>query len=163
MPSFDIVSKIDFQELDNAINSVLRELSNRFDFKGAEFSIEKQQKENQIIISAEDEYKIGQIGDSLKVFCVKRGIDPKALDFQDAKSAGGSTIKQEVNLRNGIEQEVAKKITKKIKELKLKAQASVRSDEVRVDAKKRDHLQDVISMLKSSDYEIPLQFINFRD
>jgi uncharacterized protein YajQ (UPF0234 family) len=163
MPSFDIVSKINVQELDNAVNSVLRELTNRYDFKGAKFSIEFQQKEDKIIITAEDSYKIGQIGDSLKVFCVKRGVDPKALDFQKEEKAGGSTIKLEVKLRNGIEQETAKKITKQIKDLKMKAQASIRSDEVRVEAKKRDDLQEVITLLKSTEYEIPLQFINFRD
>jgi cyclic-di-GMP-binding protein len=163
MPSFDIVSKIDFQEMDNAVNSVLRELTNRYDFKGAKFSIEFQQKEDKIIISAEDDYKIGQIGDSLKVFCVKRGIDHRALDFQKEEKAGGNTIRQEIKLRNGIEQEVAKKITKYIKELKIKAQASIRSDEVRIEGKKRDDLQEAIAALKSSDFEIPLQFINFRD
>jgi len=163
MPSFDVVSKIDFHELDNAVNSVLRELTNRYDFKGATFSIELQKKENKVLLSTEDEYKLGQLGDSLKVFCVKRGIDPKALDFQKAAAAGGNTIKQEVNLKNGIEQEVAKKITKKIKDLKLKAQASIRSDEVRIEAKKRDDLQSVISTLTECDFETPLQFINFRD
>jgi hypothetical protein len=163
MPSFDIVSKVDTQEIDNAVNSVLRELTNRYDFKGAKFSIELQLKENKILIAAEDEYKIGQIGDSLKVFCVKRGIDPKALDFQKEEKAGGNTIRQEVKLRNGIEQEVAKKITKQIKETKMKAQASIRGDEVRVEAKKRDDLQEAIALLKASTYEVPLQFINFRD
>ena len=103
------------------VNSVLRELTNRYDFKGAIFSIEFQQKENKINISAEDEYKLGQIGDSLKVFCVKRGIDPRALDFQKEEKAGGNTIRQEIKLKNGIEQETAKKITKHIKELKNKS------------------------------------------
>ena len=120
MPSFDIVSKVDLQELDNAINSVLRELTNRFDFKGATFSIDYQPKEEKIILQAEDEYKIGQIAGSLKAFCVKRSIDPKALDFQKEEKASGNSIRQEVKLKNGIEQEVAKKITKKIKELKIK-------------------------------------------
>jgi uncharacterized protein YajQ (UPF0234 family) len=163
MPSFDIVSKIDFQELDNAVNSVLRELTNRYDFKGAKFSIELQQKDNKIMISAEDEYKIGQIGDSLKMFCVKRGVDPKALDFQKEQPAGGNTIKREIKLKNGIEQEVAKKITKQIKDSKMKVQASIRGDEVRVEGKKRDDLQEAMASIRSSSYEIPLQFINFRD
>ncbi|MBM5782106.1 MAG: YajQ family cyclic di-GMP-binding protein [Pelagibacterales bacterium] len=163
MPSFDIVSKINIQEVDNAVNSVLRELTNRYDFKGAKFSIELQTKDNKIIISAEDEYKIGQISDSLKVFCVKRGVDPKALDFQKEEKAGGNTIKQEIKLKNGIEQEVAKKITKQIKDTKMKVQASIRGDEIRVEAKKRDDLQEAISLIKSSTYETPLQFINFRD
>lgn len=163
MPSFDIVSKINLQEVDNAVNSVLRELTNRYDFKGAKFTVELQQKDNKIIISAEDDYKIGQISDSLKVFCVKRGVDPKALDFQKEEKASGNTIRQEIKLKNGIDQEVAKKITKQIKDTKMKVQASIRGDEVRVEAKKRDDLQEVISLIKSSSFEIPLQFINFRE
>lgn len=163
MPSFDVVSKVNMQEIDNAVNSVLRELTNRYDFKGAVFSIELKTKENLIQIAAEDDYKIGQIGDSLKVFCVKRGVDPKALDFQKAEKAGGNTIRQEIKLRNGIEQEVAKKITKDIKESKMKIQASIKGDEVRVDGKKRDDLQEVMNFLRGNSYEVPLQFINFRD
>lgn len=163
MPSFDVVSKIDFHELDNAVNSVLRELTNRYDFKGANFSIELKNKDNLVLISAEDEYKIGQIGDSLKVFCVKRGIDPKALDFQKEEKAGGNTIRQEIKLRNGIEQEVAKKIVKNIKDAKMKIQSSIKGDEVRVDGKKRDDLQTAMDFLRNGDYDTPLQFINFRD
>lgn len=163
MPSFDIVSKINLQEVDNAVNSVLRELTNRYDFKGAKFTVELQQKDNKIIISAEDDYKIGQISDSLKVFCVKRGVDPKALDFQKEEKASGNRIRQEIKLKNGIDQEVAKKITKQIKDTKMKVQASIRGDEVRVEAKKRDNLQEVISLIKNSSFEIPLQFINFRE
>lgn len=151
------------QEIDNAVNSVLRELTNRYDFKGAVFSIELKTKDNLINIAAEDEYKMGQIGDSLKVFCVKRGVDPKALDFQKQEKAGGNTIRQEIKLRNGIEQEVAKKITKDIKESKLKIQASIKGDEIRVDGKKRDDLQEVMNFLRGNSYEVPLQFINFRD
>ncbi len=163
MPSFDVVSKINIQEVDNAVNSVLRELTNRYDFKGAQFSIELKTKENLILIAAEDEYKIGAIGDSLRVFCVKRQIDPKALDFQKIEKAGGNSLRQEVKLRNGIEQEVAKKIVKNIKDKKMKVQASIKGDEVRIDGKKRDDLQEAIALLRQTDFEIPLQFINFRD
>ena len=113
MPSFDIVSKVDSQEIDNAVNSVMRELTNRYDFKGSIFSIELKAKENLINLTAETEYKLEQIRDSLKVFCVKRGIDAKALDFQKEEKAGGNTLRQEVKLRNGIEQEIAKKIIPK--------------------------------------------------
>ncbi|NBV07129.1 MAG: YajQ family cyclic di-GMP-binding protein [Proteobacteria bacterium] len=163
MPSFDIVSKIDAQEIDNAVNSVLRELTNRYDFKGAAFSVEFKSKDNLILISAEDDYKLGAIRDSLKVFCVKRGIDPRALDFQKEEKAGGNTLRQEIKLRNGIEQEVAKKITKHIKDTKMKVQASIKGDEVRIDGKKRDDLQEAIALLRSTNFEVPLQFINFRD
>jgi uncharacterized protein YajQ (UPF0234 family) len=151
------------QEIDNAVNSVLRELTNRYDFKGANFSIELKTKDNLILIACEDEYKLGQISDSLKVFCVKRGIDPRALDFQKIEKAGGNSLRQEIKLRNGIEQEIAKKITKHIKDSKMKVQTSIKADEIRVDGKKRDDLQEAMNLLRSGGFEVPLQFINFRD
>lgn len=163
MPSFDLVSKINMQEIDNAVNSVLRELTNRYDFKGAVFSIELKQKDNLINLTADSEYKLSAIRDSLKVFATKRGIDVKALDFQKEQPAGGNMFRQEVKLKNGIEQEVAKKIVKQIKDTKMKVQASIKGDEVRIDGKKRDDLQEAITLLRSGNYEIPLQFINFRD
>jgi hypothetical protein len=163
MPSFDIVSKVDMQEVDNVVNSSLRELTNRYDFKGAKFSIELKNKENLILISAEDDYKINAIRDSLKVFCVKRNIDPKALDFQKEEKASGNSIRQEIKLRNGIEQEIAKKIIKFVKDSKAKVQASIKGDEVRIDGKKRDDLQEIITIIKAQNFEIPLQFINFRE
>lgn len=163
MPSFDIVSKIDIQEVDNAVNSVLRELTNRYDFKNAKFSIELKTKENEISINAEDDYKLGQIQDSLKVFVTKRGIDVKSLDFQKPQPASGNSFSQIVKLKNGIEQDSAKKITKLIKDSKIKVQATIRGDEVRIDGKKRDDLQQAISEIKSANFDIALQFINFRD
>jgi uncharacterized protein YajQ (UPF0234 family) len=163
MPSFDLVSKINLQEIDNAVNSVNRELTNRYDFKGAIFSVELNIKENLINLSADSEYKLEAIRDSLKVFATKRGVDVKALDFQEIQKAGGNILKQEVKLKNGIDQEVAKKVIKQIKDLKMKVQASIRADEVRIEGKKRDDLQEAIASIKSSDFGIPLQFINFRD
>jgi cyclic-di-GMP-binding protein len=163
MPSFDIVSKIDMQEVDNAVNSVLRELTNRYDFKGAKFSIELKNKDNLIIITADSDYKLGALRDSLKVFGIKRGIDARAFDFQKEEKVGGEMLRQEVKLRNGIEQEVGKKIVKQIKDAKMKVQASIKGDEVRVDGKKRDDLQEAMAALRATSYEIPLQFINFRD
>lgn len=163
MPSFDIVSKINLQEMDNAVNSVLRELTNRYDFKGAVFTVEFKNKDNVINLTAESEFKLGQIGESLRVFALKRGIDPKAFDFQKEEKAGGNMMRQEVKLKNGIEQETAKKIVKQIKDAKLKVQASIKADEIRVDGKKRDDLQEVMTFLRSSSYDIPLQYINFRD
>ena len=163
MPSFDVVTKIDLQEIDNAVNSVLRELTNRYDFKGAKFSVELKTKENLIIIGAEDDYKLGAIRDSLKVFATKRGIDARALDFQKEEKVGGNNLRQEVKLRDGIEQEIAKKITKQIKESKLKIQASIKGDEVRIDGKKRDDLQEAMAFLRNANFEVPLQFINFRE
>ncbi len=163
MPSFDIVSKIDLQEVDNAVNSLNRELSNRYDFKGAKFSLEIDQKDKKITINAPDEYKLGQIGESLKAYCVKRGIDPKSLGFDKEEVATGGTFRQNVKLRDGIEQDLAKKIVKDIKAQKLKVQASIRGDELRVEGKKRDDLQEVMSFLKAANYDAALQFINFRD
>lgn len=163
MPSFDIVSKINLQEIDNAVNSTLRELTNRYDFKGSVFSIELKNKEQIINISAESEYKISAIRDSLKTFVVKRGIDPRALDFQKEQPASGQSIRQEVKLKNGIEQETAKEIIKTIKDSKIKVQSSIKGDELKIDGKKRDDLQDVINLLKKNDFKIPLQFINFRE
>jgi uncharacterized protein YajQ (UPF0234 family) len=163
MSSFDIVSKINLQEIDNAVNSVTRELTNRYDFKGVKFSIEYQNKENLINLTAESEYQIGQVRDSLKVFATKRGIDVRTFDFQKEEKAGGNSLRQEVKLRNGIEQEIAKKIVKQIKDSKLKVQASIRGDEIRIEGKKRDDLQEVMNFLRSATYEVPLQFINFRD
>ena len=163
MPSFDIVSKIDMQEIDNAINSVMRELSNRYDFKGAKFSVEVDHKDNLINIAAEDSYKMGAIRDSIKTFGVKRGIDPKAFDFQKEEAATGNSLRQVVKLKNGVEQEVAKKIVKQVKDRKSKVQASIRGDEVRVEGKNRDDLQAVMADLRNANYDLPLQFINFRD
>lgn len=163
MPSFDIVSKINLQEVDNTVNSVMREIGNRYDFKGAVFTLEFKTKESLINITADSEYRLGAIRDSIKVFATKRGIDPRAFDFQDEEKAGGNMMRQEVKLRNGIEQEVAKKIVKQIKDAKMKVQASIKGDEVRVDGKKRDDLQEAMNLLRGASYEIPLQFINFRE
>ena len=163
MPSFDIVSKINLQEIDNAVNSVLRELTNRYDFKGAVFSVELKTKDNLINLTADSEYKLDSIRDSLKVFATKRGVDARALDFQKVEKAGGNMFRQEVKLRDGIEQEVAKKIVKHVKDSKMKVQASIKGDEVRIDGKKRDDLQEAMTLLRSGNYEIPLQFINFRE
>jgi uncharacterized protein YajQ (UPF0234 family) len=141
----------------------MREISNRYDFKGAIFTVELKQKENLILITADSDYRLSTIGDSIKVFGVKRGIDVKAFDFQKEEKAGGNMLRQEIKLRNGIEQEIAKKITKQIKETKMKVQASIKGDEIRIDGKKRDDLQEAMQLLRSGSYEIPLQFINFRD
>ncbi len=162
MPSFDIVSKIESQEVDNAVNSVLRELTNRFDFKGANFKVEFDIKESKITISATDEYKLEQIGASLKGNGVKRGIDSKFFDFQKQENAANNSYRQIIKVKSGIEQEIAKKIVKDIKSLKIKVQASIRGEEIRVEGKKIDDLQEAMAYLKSQDYNSPLQFINFR-
>lgn len=163
MPSFDIVSKLNMQEVDNAVNSVNRELTNRYDFKGADFSIIIDQKQNIITIIAPDEYKLGQIRDSLKVHATKRAIDVKAFLFEKEEKASGNSLRQIVKLKNGIEQEIAKEIIKDIKDQKIKVQSSIRGDEVRIEGKNRDDLQFVIQFVKGKGYNAALQFINFRE
>lgn len=161
MPSFDIVSKTDLQEVDNAVNGVAREISQRYDFKGSNTSIERTEEE--ITIMADDDYKMSATQDLLKVYCTKRNIDTKALDFATAEAASGNMLKQQIKVKQGIDQETAKKIVKEIKGKKFKAQAAIRGDELRVTGKKRDELQEVIQFIKSLNIELPLQYINFRD
>ena len=162
MASFDVVCQIDMQEVDNTVNSVLRELKNRYDFKGAIFDLEIDSKNNQITINAGDDYKLEQISFSLKAFGVKRGIDAKAFEFEEVQKASGNTLRQIVKIKQGIDKDTAKKIVKYIKDKKLKVQASIRGEEVRVEGKKIDELQEIIAELKKANYDLPLQFINFR-
>lgn len=160
MPSFDIVSKIDLQEVDNAVNSAKREIDQRYDFKGTKCSVER--KEEEITIIADDEHKRKAIEDILKVHFTRRKIDPKALSFEKPQSASGNTLRQVVKIKQGVDQDTAKKIVKFIKDGKMKVQASIRGDEVRVDGKKIDDLQEVISSVKTMEVDLPLQYINFR-
>jgi cyclic-di-GMP-binding protein len=162
MASFDIVCQIDLQEVDNAVNGVLRELTNRYDFKGANFSLSIDKKDNKITINADDDYKLSQIQASLKANMVKRSIDVRALDFQKEEGASNNSLRQIVNIKQGIDQESSKKIVKDIKSKKLKVQASIRGDEVRVEAKKIDDLQFVMGFIKEQNPDQALQFINFR-
>lgn len=163
MPSFDVVSKIDLQEVDNAVNIVLREIGNRYDFKTVKWSVELDKKEKQITIVAESEYCIEQIQNSLKGCFVKRNLDPIALDFQKEEKASGNSLRQVVKIKEGIDQDNAKQITKFFKQSKLKTQASIQGDEVRVSGKSRDDLQTAIQEIKNLNLSVPLQFINFRD
>ena len=161
MPSFDIVSKVDMQEVDNAVNSVVREMEQRYDFKGSNCSVSREKED--ITIIADDNYKLEQIEGMLKTHFTRRKIDSKALDFKNAEMASGNTLRQKVLVKQGISSDEAKEVVKKIKATKMKVQASIRGDEVRVEGKKRDDLQSAISEMKSMDLDIPLQFINFRD
>ena len=136
MASFDIVCQIDLQEVDNAVNGVLRELTNRYDFKGANFSLTLDKKENKITINADDDYKLSQIQGSLKANIVKRSIDVRALEFEKEEGAAQNSLRQIVKIKQGIDQESSKKIVKDIKSQKLKVQAAIRGEEIRVDGKK---------------------------
>jgi uncharacterized protein YajQ (UPF0234 family) len=161
MPSFDIVSKVDIQEVDNAVNSSLKEVGQRYDFKGSNCSIER--NEDEITVKADDNYKLEQIHDILKTHFTRRKIDAKSLEFGKVEMASGNSVRQKIKVRQGVDSDTAKMIIKEIKASKIKVQASIRGEEVRVDGKKRDELQEVISMIKDKKIDLPLQFINFRE
>ena len=161
MPSFDVVSRVDFQEIDNAIANALREITNRYDFKGSNTSVER--KEKIITILTDDDLKLSQVDDILISHFVRRKLDPLALGKKDKEKAGGDRIRQTITLVEGIEQDIAKKITSEIKNSKMKIQAKINGNELRIDGKKRDDLQEAINFLKTLDLNIPIRFSNFRD
>ena len=162
MPSFDIVSKVDAQALDNAVNVTTKEITNRFDFKGSHVEIKLDKKEYKINIETEDEMKMRQLIDVLINRAHKQGIAPEAFDLSKEPYQSGKLVKQEVQVRNGLKQEDAKKIVKHIKDEGLKVQASINDDTVRVTGKKIDDLQTVIQASKSWNLGIPLQYENMR-
>ena len=161
MPSFDIVSRVDFQEIDNAIANALREITNRYDFKGSNTTLERSEKI--ITIVTEDDLKLSQVNDILISHFVRRKLDPLALGKKDKEKAGGDRIRQTISLVEGIEQDVAKKITSEIKSSKMKVQAKINGNELRIDGKKRDDLQSAMQLIEDLNVGIPVQFINFRD
>ena len=161
MPSFDVVSSPDIQEIDNAINNTKREVDNRFDFKNTNSSIER--SDFSITIETTDNTKLSQFNDILKNNIVRRKIDPKFIHVKSTETASGNRVRQFIDILNGISKEDAKKITNLVKTSKAKVQASINGDEVRITGKKRDDLQSLIELLKTSDIKIPLQFQNFRD
>ena len=161
MPSFNVVSKINHQEFDNALSNCLREIGNRFDFKGLHISMER--KENLIITIAPDELKLRQVNELLQTHLIRRKVDPRVINMKSSESASGGSIRQLTELKEGISQENAKKIIADIKKLKLKIQIKIQGDELRVDGKKKDELQEAISAIKSIDIGLPIEFVNFRD
>ncbi|MFQ5464845.1 MAG: YajQ family cyclic di-GMP-binding protein [Thermodesulfobacteriota bacterium] len=161
MPSFDIVSKVDVQEVDNAVNQTRREMSQRYDFKGSRCELEWD-KSGEMKVSGESENRLNAVIDILQARLVKRGVDLKALDYGPVEDASGGTKRQTIKLRQGIPQDKGKEINKLIKELKLKVQGQIQGDQVRVTGKKIDDLQAVIQALKARDLGLPLQFINMR-
>lgn len=163
MPSFDVVNKVDQQEISNAVNNAKKEILQRYDFRGSKTEVELDDKANQIVITTEDEMKMEAVRDILITHTVRRKLDASCLDFKEPQAAGGKTLRREVAIQEGIDQTLAKKMVKDIKDKKMKVQASIQGDELRVSGKKRDDLQAVISLLKGGDYGIPLQFINMRD
>ena len=161
MPSFDIVSRVDFQEIDNAIANALREITNRYDFKGSNTTVERSEKV--ITIVTDDDLKLSQVNDILISHFVRRKLDPLALGKKDKEKAGGDRIRQTISLVEGIEQDIAKKITSEIKSSKMKVQAKINGNELRIDGKKRDDLQAAMQIIEDLNVGIPVQFINFRD
>ena len=161
MPSFDVVSEVDMQEVRNAADQANREISNRFDFKGSDARAEQQ--EGKLILFADDEFKIGQARDILQLKLSKRGVDIGCLQADKVEIVGGNKARQEMTVRQGIDTELAKKIVKLIKDSKLKVQAAIQGDRLRVTGKKRDDLQAVIAFLRQQKLGLPLQYINFRE
>lgn len=161
MPSFDIVSEIDKQELRNALDQANKEIANRFDFKGSDARVE--QSEYELTLYADDDFKLEQVLDVLSQKLIKRTIDVRSLDKGKSEKVSGNKMKQTVTVKTGVEIELAKKIVKLIKDSKLKVQASIQGDTVRVTGAKRDFLQEAIQLVKKSITDFPLQFQNFRD
>nr|CRH05686.1 putative nucleotide binding protein (UPF0234 protein)[yajQ] [Candidatus Magnetococcus massalia] len=161
MPSFDIVSEVDLQEVDNAVNQASKEIGTRYDFKGSKSSIERE--ESVIKVLADDEYKLEQVIDVLKGKLIKRKVDPGFLDFGAVDPASNAMVRQNITVKQGVETDLAKKIVKEIKASKIKVQAAIQGDQVRVTGKKRDDLQAVMALVKEKGFDQPLQFNNFRD
>lgn len=164
MPSFDIVSEINMQEVDNAVNQAKKEIEQRYDFKGSksEIKLEKEKGKEAITVLADDDYKLKAIVDILQSKFVKRAISVKSLDYGKAEPASGSMVRQVIKLKMGIPTEKAKEIIKIIKDTKLKVQAQIMEEQVRVTGKNIDDLQELIALLKGKDLDLPLQFGNFR-
>ncbi|WP_330924214.1 YajQ family cyclic di-GMP-binding protein [Candidatus Sororendozoicomonas aggregata] len=160
MPSFDVVSEIDLHELTNAVDQANKELATRYDFRGVDARFDK--KDTDITMMADADFQLNQMLEMLKIKMVKRGIDVKCLDIKDFYPSG-KQVKQEVSVRQGLSKELTKKITKMIKDAKLKVQPAIQGEQVRVTGKKRDDLQAAIALLKDVELDMPLQYTNFRD
>jgi len=162
MPSFDIVNEINAQEVDNAINNTQKEVTTRYDFKGLHTEIEFQKKENRIHLVAAESMKLQAVKDMLIKHFIKRGLEPKALEYGTEEGTSQGHVKMDVTIKEGIDRETAKKIVKEIKNLKLKVQPAIQDNQVRVSGKKIDDLQEVIRHLKTKNFGIPLQFVNMK-
>ena len=161
MPSFDIVSRTELSEVDNAIQGAMREIGTRFDFKGSQCSLER--TDESILIRADDDLKLRQVQELLRGYLARRKVEVGAFDFQKVETASGNTVRQIVLIKQGVERELAQKIVKVVKATKLKAQIAIQGSEVRVSGKKRDDLQAVIALIRGQEIEQPLQYVNFRD
>ena len=162
LSSFDIVSTVDFQEIDNAVNQAIKELATRFDFKGSKSSIEFLKAEKKLKLIADDDLKLRNLQDILKTRMVARKIPLKSLQFADPEKAFEGTLRQEVTFVNGIPADKCKEIVKRIKDSKWKVQAAIQGDEIRISSKSKDELQGLIQFLRNQPADIPLQFTNYR-
>ena len=163
MPSFDVSSTLDQQEVRNAVDQASREIANRYDFKGSDARFELNDKEHEITAFADDEFKLGQVRDVLMAKMAKRGVDARFLKHEDPQKIGGDKMKQKIVVRHGVETELAKKIVKMLKDGKLKVTASIQGDVVRVSGAKKDDLQAAIQMVRGGVTDVPVKFENFRD
>ena len=163
MPSFDVVSEVNQVEVRNAIDQANKELSTRFDFKGSDARVELNEKEKTLTVFADDDFKLSQVRDVLTGKLAKRGVDTRSLKHADPEKISGNKVKEVVSVREGVEQELAKKIQRLVKDSKLKVQASIQGDSLRVSGAKRDDLQAAIALVKKSITDYPLQYENFRD
>lgn len=161
MPSFDIVSRIDLAEVDNAIAGMMREIGTRFDFKASKCSIER--KEGILAVLADDELKLKQMHELLKVHLTRRKVEPGALDYKPPEKASGNAVRQTVVLRQGVDADLARRLIREIKDKKLKVQVSIQGDELRIAGKQRDDLQGAIAAVRGLKIEQPLQYLNFRE
>lgn len=161
MPSFDVVCKPDLIELRNAVDQVNKEIGTRFDFKGSDSKVEL--NENTIMVYADDDFKLEQVAEIIRNKCAKRNVDVRFLTFDKKEKMSGDKIKQTVTVKNGLDKDLAKQVVKEIKDSKMKVQASIQGDTVRIQGVKRDDLQSAIALLKQKVTETPLGFENFRD
>ena len=160
--SFDVVSTVDMQEVKNAVDQTLKELGQRFDFKGSKSTLTLKEKDNILEVISDDDYKLKAVLDILKTKCIKRNVSLKALDYGKVEESLGGTVRQNITIQSGIIDEKAKTIIKSIKENKFKAQAQIQGDQIRVQSKNKDELQSIISFLTQQEFGIDLQFENYR-
>jgi uncharacterized protein YajQ (UPF0234 family) len=162
MPSFDIVSKVDIGELENAVNNSLREVATRYDFRNSKTEINLDKKTREIRMVTADSMKMRALGEMLRTNCVRRHVDPRCLDFQKEEPTSQGLVKVDVKIKEGVPEDIARGIVKTIKDLKLKVQASIQDDQVRVTGKKIDELQSVIQTLRAREIKVPLQYVNMK-
>jgi uncharacterized protein YajQ (UPF0234 family) len=163
MPSFDIVCEPNAVELKNAVDTANKEIANRFDFKGSDARVELKEKEKEVTLFADDDFKLGQLRDVLYAKMAKRNVDTRYLKAENAEKIGGDKVKQKMTVRSGVETDLAKKIVKMIKDAKLKVSASIQGDVVRISGGKKDDLQSAIQLVRGGVNDVPLGYQNFRD